>query len=113
MESAARSGRWFDRRGVASDPRRWSLLPEVPAINSPPHAVGRSASRSEAGWGCWGCSSPHDRELSHVRPVRADLRLDLDARLELVGAGHDSRHRLGKTVDLALGHLEEKLVVYL
>src|SRR5467141_417626 len=78
-----------------------------------PHPVGSSPPRSAGEWGDTQSSNANHRQLSHVRPVRADLRLHLDARLELIGAGHDSRHRLGKTADLALGHLEEKLVVYL
>src|SRR5438445_612029 len=41
-----------------------------------------------------GNSGTDDRELLHVRPVRTDLHLYLDAGLELIGAGHDARHLL-------------------
>src|SRR5437660_9386951 len=78
-----------------------------------PHPVGSSPPRSAGEWGDTQSSNANHGELSHVRPVRTDLRLHLNTRLELVRAGHDSRHRLGKAVDLTLGHLEEKLVVHL
>src|ERR1700686_965017 len=58
-----------------------------------------------------GSSGTYHRELFHVRPVRADFRLDLDARLQLVRAGHDARHLLGKLIDLGLRHLEKQLVM--
>src|SRR6266581_9358902 len=56
---------------------------------------------------------PDDRQLFHVGPVWSDLGLDLDPRFQLVRAGHDARHRLGKPVDLALRHLEQQLVMHL
>src|SRR2546430_12228427 len=58
-----------------------------------------------------GNSGTDDSQLFHVGPVRACLHLDLDARLELVGAGHDARHFLRELVELGAGHLEEELMV--
>src|ERR1700682_1292846 len=45
-----------------------------------------------------GSSGTYDRELLQIRPVRPELRLDLDARLELVRARHDPRHLLGDLI---------------
>src|SRR2546428_7852357 len=53
-----------------------------------------------------GSSGTDDRELLHIGPVGADLRLDLDARLELVRARHDAWHLLGELVELRARHLE-------
>src|SRR5256885_13867408 len=50
--------------------------------------------------GSSGTSGADDRELLHVGPVGPDLRLDLDAGLELVGTGHHPGHRLGESFDL-------------
>src|SRR6266851_8327110 len=64
---------------------------------SAPQAPGRLGRGDARNFGC-GTLDPDDRELSHIGPVRADLRLDLDAGFQLVRAGHDPRHRLGESV---------------
>src|SRR5229473_2616547 len=83
----------------------------------PPHLWGgRRAQRAGRGGSApkgHSTSDAHHRKLSHVRPVGPDLGLHLDPGVELVRAGHDARHRLGKPAHFAFGHLEEQLVVHL
>src|SRR5256714_15330172 len=58
-------------------------------------------------------SGADDRQLLHIGPVWSGLGLDLDPGLELVRAGHDARHGLGESLDLALRPLEQQLVMHL
>src|SRR4029077_7527244 len=78
-------------------------------INSPPRSAGRWRAAPEGPTKLGSC--PYQRQLAHVGPIRAYLRLHLDPGLELIGAGHDARYRLGETIELSLGNLEQQLVV--
>src|SRR5487761_1103125 len=99
IESTNTSGSgWRTMVGKRSSQRR----------NVRPTRCGR---RSAAMVSTSGSSGTDDCQFLHVCPVGPDLGLDLDSRLQLIGACHDARHLLGELIDLRLGHLEQQLIV--